>query len=199
MVASTFTQGPVQKHLFTQAMPMVWGLLANMSIQVIDIWFISRLGDQPLAAMGFVFPVAMMFMSLSIGLSAGVASVIARQVPLASKKQLRRLITDTQLLGFLLAFIAMLTGWLTMDVLFVALGAEPHLLPLIKDYMRIFYVNGLLTMVAMVALSTVRATGNAKLQGMTMLIAAMRLSSMASSSASSVFCRWSWGLISSGA
>ncbi|NRB42765.1 MAG: MATE family efflux transporter, partial [Pseudomonadales bacterium] len=173
MVEARLTEGSISKHLFHMALPMVIGLFANMSIQAVDMWFISKLGQDPLAAMGFIFPVAMLFLSLSIGLSAGAASVVARQISAGDLPHLKRLVTDTQTLAFFLALIAAIVGWLTIDPLFGLLGAGEHLMPLIRSYMQIFYFNGLLTMLGMVALSVVRATGNTKAQGLAMLLGAI--------------------------
>lgn len=173
MVNAKLTQGSIYRHLLIMALPMVVGLLANMSIQAVDMWFISQLGDDALAAMGFVFPVTMVFLSLSIGLSAGAASVIARKLPGGDLQGLKRLITDTQTLAFCLAVLLAVCGWLTITPLFTALGAGPHLIPLIEDYINIFYFNGILTMLGMVALSIVRATGNTRAQGAAMLYGAI--------------------------
>ena len=173
MVKAKLTQGPIAQHLWVMALPMVVGLFANMSIQVVDMWFISQLGQDALAAMGFVFPVTMVFLSLSIGLSAGAASVVARQLPEGNMEKLRRLITDTLSLATLLALVTAVIGWSTIDLIFSGLGAGEHLMPLIRDYIQIFYFNGMITLLGMVALSMVRATGNTRAQGMAMLMGAI--------------------------
>ena len=167
------TEGPIGKHLFNMALPMVVGLLANMSIQVVDAWFISMLGPKPLAAMGFIFPVAMITLSLAIGLSAGASSIIARKLPEGDTPGLQRLITDTQSLSLLLAILAAMVGWATVTPVFTLLGAPSDLLPLIADYIHIFYFNSIITMAGMVALSSMRAMGNARLQGQAMLLGAV--------------------------
>ncbi|CAA0116884.1 Multidrug export protein MepA [BD1-7 clade bacterium] len=174
MVAARLTEGSIPRSLATMALPMIVGLLANMSIQAVDIWFISRLGPEPLAAMGYVFPVTMVFLSISIGLSAGAASAIARRIGHGHKgTDIRRLVTDTQWLAVLVAIVTACIGWLTIDPVFRSLGASDLLMPLIRQYVEIFYFNGALTLVGMVGLSTVRATGNTKAQGMAMLIGAI--------------------------
>jgi putative MATE family efflux protein len=169
MIQPRLTEGPIGRHLFRMASPIAIGLLANMLMQVLDIWFISRLGAKPLAAMGFVFPVAMIFLSLSIGLSAGASSIIARKVPEGNQQGLRRLVTDTQSLSLLLSVVAAVIGWLTVDPLFRAMGASDNLLPLIHRYMDIFFFSSIVSMLGMSALSSMRAMGNAKLQGQAML------------------------------
>ena len=173
MVAATLTQGSISRHLMHMALPMIWGLLANMSIQVIDTLFIAQLGEKPLAAMGFVFPVSMIYLSLSIGLSAGASSVIARKIPSGDKPGLRLLVTHTQLLSLMIAITAACIGWLTVEPLFRVLGAPDDLLPLIKSYIHIYYLTFIFVMVGMTGLSSVRATGNARLQGNAMMLGAV--------------------------
>ena len=50
---ATLTSGPVHRHLREMAVPMVWGLLATMSFNIVDTFFVAKLGDAPLAAMSF--------------------------------------------------------------------------------------------------------------------------------------------------
>ena len=61
-------------------LPMVWGILALMSFNVVDTWFVAQLGGRELAAMSFTFPVVMTMMSVGIGLGAGASSVLARAI-----------------------------------------------------------------------------------------------------------------------
>lgn len=51
------TRGPVAAHLRRQAIPFSLGLLAIFSFEAVDLFFISRLGDAPLAAVSFTFPI----------------------------------------------------------------------------------------------------------------------------------------------
>ena len=71
---ATLTEGPVRAHLIRLTSPMIWGILAMMSFNVIDTWFCAQLGAPELAAMSFTFPVVMLIISLGIGLMAGTSS-----------------------------------------------------------------------------------------------------------------------------
>ncbi len=152
--------------------PMLAGLSANLLVQALDVWFIAQLGSDALTAMGFIFPVAMVFIYLAIGLSAGAASLVARKAVEFSPNQLNQLILHIQLLACLIAMFAVGFCWLFIDRLFLVIGAEPAVLPLINDYLPIFYINGFLTIVSMAGLSSIRALGNTKMQGMAMVAAA---------------------------
>ncbi|MBU3071099.1 MATE family efflux transporter [Aestuariicella sp. G3-2] len=169
----SFTEGPVGRQLTLMALPMVWGLLATMSFNAVDTFFVAQLGSDSLAAMSFTFPVVMLVTSMAIGLGAGTSSVMARRLGTGDVNGARQMAGDTLLLSFILSLGMMALGLATVEPLFLLLGAEPHLLPLISDYMTIWYLNTPFVIVPMVMSSMMRATGNNKFAGLLMLISAL--------------------------
>lgn len=162
------TQGPVRTHLVSLTVPMVWGIAAMMSFNIVDTWFVARLGERALAAISFTFPVTMVMISLGIGLMAGTASVISRVLGEVDVAGVRRLTTDAVLLAVIVSAACSIAGLLTMDPLFRALGAEAELLPLIRDYMTVWYAGFVFFLVPMVGFGAMRAMGDSKLQGILM-------------------------------
>ena len=73
-MSTDLTKGPVAPHLRRQALPMAMGLVAIISFDAVDMFFVSRLGDEPLAAISFTFPVIWLMSSVVIGFEAGAAS-----------------------------------------------------------------------------------------------------------------------------
>ncbi|GAK86723.1 MATE family of MDR efflux pumps [Vibrio ponticus] len=55
-------------------------------------------------------------------------------------------------------------GLLTIEPLFLALGAEAKLIPLIEQYMAIWYFSIPLLVIPMAGNSAIRATGDTKTQ-----------------------------------
>ena len=56
---STYTRGSIAKVMLTTALSMVPGTLAISGYNIVDTYFVGLLGTDPLAAMGFTFPVVM--------------------------------------------------------------------------------------------------------------------------------------------
>ncbi|GAB2520952.1 MATE family efflux transporter [Microbulbifer agarilyticus] len=162
-------EGSVAAHLRRLALPMVWGILATMSFNVVDTYFVAQLGNGPLAAMSFTFPVVMVINALAIGLGAGTSSVVARAYGAGDMQRVRRLVTDATVLAMLIAVVVSIAGLLTIEPLFRLLGAEERLLPLITDYMVSWYVGAVFAVVPMVALSALRGIGNSSVTGRIML------------------------------
>lgn len=162
---ATLTEGRVSEQLKSLALPLVWGLMATMSLNAAETFFIAQLGRAPLAALSFTFPVVMVLTSLGIGLGAGTSSAVARAIGEGDSHKARRLATDAMSLTFIISASVCLLGWLTLEPLFLALGATPDLIPLIRSYMSIWYFSAPCLMVPMVCLSALRAMGMSQVQG----------------------------------
>lgn len=143
---------------------MVWGILAMMAFNVTDTWFVAQLGVRELAAMSFTFPVIMVLISFGIGLMAGTSSVLARAIGEGDRRRVRRLTTDALTLSLLLSLVLTGIGLLTMRPLFRLLGAPEDLLPLISDYMTIWYAGFAVFLAPMAGMGAIRATGDTRLQ-----------------------------------
>jgi putative MATE family efflux protein len=148
------------------------GLLAIISFDAVDLFFVSRLGDAPLAAISFCFPLLWLVTSVIIGFEAGGASTIARAVGRNDQLSARRQTTDTAALAGLVMAVLCLTGLYTIDPIFSLLGATPELMPLIHDYMDIWYWSAPPSAVTWICLASVRARGNTLLEGKIIIIAA---------------------------
>ncbi|WP_237060846.1 MATE family efflux transporter [Microbulbifer sediminum] len=166
-------EGSVAGHLQRLALPMVWGILATMSFNVVDTYFVAQLGNAPLAAMSFTFPVVMVINAFAIGLGAGTSSAVARAYGAGDLEQVRRLVTDAALLAFLVALAVSALGLITIKPLFRLLGAEQGMLPLIADYMVPWYLGATFAVVPMVCLSALRAIGNSWVTGRIMVAVAI--------------------------
>ncbi|MCC3861333.1 MATE family efflux transporter [Pseudemcibacter aquimaris] len=166
------TTGPVHKHLIRMALPMTLGIAASMSFTFVDNYFIAQLGTDEVAAMGFVTRVAMIIVAVSIGMGAGVTSVIARVAGNGDQDEIKKLATNTLILTFLVSIAVTIFGLMTVDPLFRAMGADDSVMPMIKEYIHIWYFTALFIIFPMTGSAIMRALGDTKLQGKIMLYSA---------------------------
>ena len=78
---------------------MALGLVAIISFDVVDLFFVSQLGDAPLAAISFCYPVIWLLGAIGIGFEAGAASCISRTIGEGDPRRAGRLTTDTAVLA----------------------------------------------------------------------------------------------------
>ena len=172
-MSTDLTKGPVAPHLRRQALPMAMGLVAIISFDVVDLLFVSQLGDAQLAAISFTFPVVWLLSSIIIGFEAGAASCISRAVGSNDIASARRQTTDTAMLSFLVSVMLCAIGLMTIVPVFRMLGGTDEVMPYIDDYMGIWYFSQPLSAVTWTCLASIRARGNTMLEGKIIVIAAL--------------------------
>jgi len=152
---------------------MLLGLTGIIMINLVDAYFVGRLGSAELAAMSFTFPVVMVVVSLALGLGMGVSVVVSRAIGGSSRYEVQRLTTDGLTLSFFLVVLLVTVGLFTIEPVFRSLGATDETLPLIKQYMQIWYPGVLFVVIPMVGNSAIRATGDTITPGIIMIVAAV--------------------------
>ncbi|MEM9810051.1 MAG: MATE family efflux transporter [Pseudomonadota bacterium] len=164
---------PVPKVLFDLSWPMTWGLFSVIAINVTDTFYIGRLGADELSAIGFCFPVIFGMSAIAIGMGTGGSAVVSRAIGAGYLDQAQRLTASTMV--FVGAFAAVLAAVMLQvsDKVFLALGAPEKLLPLINQFMTVWYW-GLPTLVLPIVLNgLIRASGEAHFPSVLMVLAAV--------------------------
>lgn len=166
------TEGSVPKLLWQLALPMTIGIMSVLAFNLVDTYFVSQLGTRQLAAMSFTFPVVMVLMGVSFALSTATASEVSRAIGRGDETTVKRLASDSLSLSFLTVLLVAGIGMATIDPLFRFLGAGPDILPLIRDYMLIWFPGVVFLVIPIVANASIRAGGDTRFPAM-MMVAAM--------------------------
>lgn len=164
--------GPVVPVLARLAVPMVLGIASSSFSGAVDAFFIGKLGSRELGAYGFSFPVSLVLNSLIMGLGIGTASVVSRTIGEGKPERIRQVTTHAFWMGLTVALILAGLGWLTLVPLFRQLGATADVLPLIREYMTVWYAGLPLILLPMIGNNAVRATGDTRTPSLALLCAA---------------------------
>jgi Na+-driven multidrug efflux pump len=170
---ATYTEGPIGLRLATMASHMVVGLLAIAAFNATDMFFVSRLGESPLAAMSFVRPMAMIGFSLMFGLGIGVSAVLSKLVGQGDGQRVRRLTTDTVLLTFMLGLVLAGGFAVVAQPLFSKMGAQGETLALARQYTFIWIMGFPIGVLPMVVNNAIRANGDTRTPALIMSISAI--------------------------
>ena len=164
-------EGPVAMTLIRMTLPMLVGVIGMVAFNLVDTFFVGRLGTRELAAMSFTFPVVLVVSSIARGLGIGTAALLSRAIGEGDRHRVRRLTSDALLLSLLVVSAFVIAGQLTLEPLFRLLGADGPLLAQIKRYMRIWYLGMPFVVVPMVGNNAIRATGDTRTPSLIMLCA----------------------------
>jgi putative MATE family efflux protein len=160
--AAKLVSGSIPRHLVNQTLPAIIGVAAIMSIGIVDAYFIGQLGSEPLAAISFIFPVSVASTSLGVGVMVGINSVVARALGEGDQEKAARRANFGIVFAVLCGAVMGLALWLAIDVIFTAMNAPAHLMPLIRAYMTPYAMGFPLSLTIMGFNGVLRGQGEAK-------------------------------------
>ena len=133
-----YVTGPTMRHVIVLAGTGAIGLIAVFGVDLLNLFYISRLGQRAIAAaIGFAGAISSLQVSFSIGMTIGVGALVSRQIGAGHLDVARRLATAS--LTVMAATLAVL-GIVTVTTLswsLSLLGAEGETRELAAGYLRI--------------------------------------------------------------
>ncbi|WP_448565379.1 MATE family efflux transporter [Thalassotalea ganghwensis] len=153
---------PVAETLKRMTIPMIYGMILLMTFNLVDTFFVSLLGTQPLAAISFTFPITFTVISLTIGLGIGTSAVIGRSLGEGDDKNAKCAGTSALILTAIIVGILSSLGYVFTEEIFLMLGASNELLPLIRDYMDYWFLGSVFLIGPMIGNAILRASGDTK-------------------------------------
>jgi len=138
---SALVQNSVRRTLFAMAFPMLAGTFAMNAYNLTDAWFVARLGTFPLAAIGFTFPVIMLLSCVSMGLGSGITTLTSHALGRRDPEGAAHFASYGMAFAVAVSAVIAVAGLCTITPVFTRLGADAHTLPLVADYMRIWYLG----------------------------------------------------------
>lgn len=167
------TEGPPGPAIISLMWPMFVGMIALISYSLVDTWFVGQIGTLELAAVAFTFPVAFIINAISLGLGIGTSSVASRLFGAGEIDKIQRITTHSAILALGIGLVLLMIGLNTIEPVFSLLGADETTLPLIEQYMSIYYFGSVALIVPMIGNSVLRASGDAKTPSMLMTAGAL--------------------------
>ncbi|MDE2789299.1 MAG: MATE family efflux transporter [Paracoccaceae bacterium] len=158
-IQNPMTSTSVTPMLLRMAAPISLGMLSTFLFQIVDTYFVGHLGSPELAALAFSSTAYLVFVSIFMGLSVGVSSVVAKAAGAGDMDRARGLAVVSLGTVLVLSLGLSILARAAIGPMFTALGASDEVLPLIGDYMGILYLSFPFLMLGIVGSGTVRAIG----------------------------------------
>ncbi len=151
------------RALWSVSAPMAIGIVGVLSVGIADSFFLARVGQTELTAIGFVYPVIVAITSLSIGLGAGVSAVVSQRLgESGDDRDSAEVALHALAVAGSLAVAVAAALWLLSEPLFALLGAKGAVVEGIMAYMP-WWCLGFPFLVAAQSLNSVfRAGGHSE-------------------------------------
>ncbi len=165
------TTESVSSRLIQLTLPMMLGMISMVAFNLIDTYFVGKLGKNELAALSFTFPVIMVIFSIIQGLGIGATALISKSIGKNDRKKAARETTDAVFLTLILTGVFVIIGLFTIEPTMKLLGADGNTASMAGQYMRIWYFALFFVSVPFVGNSAIRSTGDAQTPTYIMLFA----------------------------
>lgn len=153
---------PVSEAIFKMSIPMVMGMMVQVFYNLVDTFFIGRLGDtNQLAAANMALPVFMMLMAIAGIIGTGASSYISRCLGTKDYEEAHRTTTIATGLLILFSLIVTVGGLLGINSIVNMLGATPATFEYTKQYVGVMFMGSIGVMCNYAFGQLLRAEGDA--------------------------------------
>ena len=165
----SYTAGSIGGTMLKTGAAMIPATLAISGYNIANTFFVARLGTLPLAAMGFTFPMIMLIGCIYRGLGIGAMTPLAHALGRRNYVKAAKLASAGLLLIIALSAVIGLIGYFSIDWTFRHFGAGREVMPMVHDYMSIWYLGSITGAVSMTCNDFMIATGSTKTASFMML------------------------------
>ena len=158
-----FVTGSLLRHVSVMSFTSSIGMMCLFGVDLVDMIFISSLGNEALAAaVGYAGAILFFTTSISIGLSIATGSLVSRAIGAGDTATVLRLASSVFIFALILGSGVAIVVWLALRPLVGLIGATGETLELSVQYLSIIIPSLPLLMVSMSGSAILRAHGDAK-------------------------------------
>ena len=118
------TRGPIVPSLLTLTWPLVAGNLLQTAYNIADIFWLGRVSSAAVAGVALMFPLAWMFISTAIGVTAATIALVSQYVGANNRRRGDLVVAQSMLLAMLVSTLLAAGGWVFRHELLTLMGAE---------------------------------------------------------------------------
>ncbi|WP_437694191.1 MATE family efflux transporter [Sorangium sp. So ce176] len=158
-----FTTGSIDRAIALLAIPMVMEMLMESLFVVVDVFWVSRLGADAVAAVGLTESLLSVVYALGMGLAVAASATVARRIGEGRPEEAAAMAGQAIVLGLLISLPIAGVGALLAPRLLAALGASAGVIAVGAPFATIMLLGNATIMMLFVINAVFRGAGDAAL------------------------------------
>jgi putative MATE family efflux protein len=158
-----FLEGPILRSLLALAVPIVAANALQSAYQLIDAFWVGRLGGAAVAAVSVSFPAMFLTFAIGSGLSMAGSTLIAQYVGARNHRMVGHVAGQTLLMVAIVSVVLGVGGYLVAPALLRLMGVGPDVYPGALAFMRVSFAGTLFSFTYFVFQSIMRGIGRPNL------------------------------------
>ncbi|MDP2216959.1 MAG: MATE family efflux transporter [Methanolobus sp.] len=153
--------GDPKQAILKLGLPMMFAMSIQTVYNLVDTFWVSGLGSDALAAVGFVFPFFFASIAISTGLGVGGGSAISRRLGAKDKQGADNVAVHTMIIMLILSLLFAVPLFLFAESIFISIGAGSTT-DMATSYGKILFAGTLFIFFPNVANAILRSEGDTK-------------------------------------
>ncbi len=160
--ANKLTDGSIIKSIIFLSVPIIIANLLQTAYQLIDTFWVGRVGAHAVAAVSISFPIIFLIISLGGGLGIAGTVLVAQYKGRNDQKSVDKVSEQTLLMMITIGVVLSFAGYFLTPLLIKMMGAEPDVFTGAVAYLRISFTGMVFIFGYFVFQSLLRGFGDAK-------------------------------------
>ena len=156
-----YTQGNLSKAIFLLAIPMILELSLESVFAVVDIFFVSKLGQHAIATVGLTEAVISLVYSIAIGLSTAATAVVARRIGEKDPEAASHAAAQSLIIALIATLFASILGVVFAGNILSLMGADARVVNEGAIFTKIMFGGSLVIMLLFLINGIFRGAGDA--------------------------------------
>jgi putative MATE family efflux protein len=137
----SLTEGPILKVLLALSLPIIGINLLQTGYQLVDAFWVGRLGANAVAAVSISFPINFLLISLSSGFAFAGAILVAQYAGAKNLKMVNHVAMQTLAMGFIIASVISFTAYQLSPQILTAIGVEEVIFDDANMFQRTIFIG----------------------------------------------------------
>jgi len=168
-----FTEGSIPKAVFLLAVPMILELSLESVFALVDMFFVSKLGQNAIATVGLTESVITIVYSIAIGLSTGAGAIVARRIGEKNPESAAHAGAQSLIIAFIVVVILSVLGVLFAGDILAIMGANNEVVKEGAIFTRIMFGGSMAIILLFLINGIFRGAGDAAMAMKSLWIASI--------------------------
>lgn len=165
-----FVTGSLNRAIFMLAVPMILEMSMESLFAVVDVFFVSKVGVNAVATVGFTESVLTLVYSIAWGLSMGATAMVSRRIGEQDREGASSAAAQAMWIGISLSLLLGIPGYFYADEILRAMGGSESLIQEGRWYTKILFGSNIVILLIFLLNGIFRGAGNAAIAMRTLWI-----------------------------